>query len=78
MLETLARAQALESSYKHTVGVARVGAKLTTSLLERVVAQSTGSPTGPLRTGIEILLAMRSQVRLANHWRNSYTARATT
>jgi hypothetical protein len=33
---------------------------------------------GLRETGIDILLTMRSQVRLANHWRDSYTACATT
>ena len=40
---------------QQTVGVARVGAEPTISLLERVVAQFSGSPTA-LRIGIDILL----------------------
>ena len=44
-----------QRSCKQTVGVARVGAEPTISLLERVVAQFSGSPTA-LRIGIDILL----------------------
>jgi hypothetical protein len=77
VLETLDRDQSLEKLLQTHGRRCPRGRKLTTSLLERS-SRSRPARRRSLRIGIDILLAMRSQVRLADHWRNSYNARATT